>query len=302
MARNKSNAFWPVFVLTVLVGAVILFGILVPAWIRQADEQGKWVATIAVGQYKLDQMKADLAARQDQATAEPAVSESDQPENDASVVGQGTFTINGAPSNAQSVLVAEEEFVNTVGLGSEMMLAEPGTILVGPDFHDPQMVEDSPHMDWISPITQQLMGTPTWDTNASEGAFLWATGARMTVQVGPYTIRVDSPNDQCSNNWFVIIRGLFADGLQDSDRNTTAHFSEYVAGHTQVMLYPMGAFISEGNFLQVAEASHTDDRNCGAEGTSGLSVLMLDLNTGAYTVLYQEQLGAPWQLVADNWQ
>ena len=157
-------------------------------------------------------------------------------------------------------------------------------------------------MDWINPITQQLMGTPSWDTNAAEGAFLWATGAYMTVEVGPYTIRVNSPGNECNHNWFVIVRGLFADGLQDSDRNTTAHFSEYVAGHTQVMLYPEGAFISEGNFLQVAGASHTGDRNCGAEGTSGLSVLMLDLNTGAYTVLFQEQLDAQWQLVAENWQ
>ncbi len=191
-------------------------------------------------------------------------------------------------------------FDNAVGLGSQMIIAEPGTLLVGPGFDPAIMAESDGRIDWISPITQQMLGTETFSTNTAEGAFTWATGAKMTVKVRDFTITVNS-GEACSNNWFVMIRGLFADGQQDSDRNSTTHFSNYVAGHTQVMWYPAGAYISEENFLQVAELSHTDGRNCGKEGTSGLSVLMLDLNTGAYTILYQANLNEPWQFIASNW-
>lgn len=224
-----------------------------------------------------------------------------------SASSDSSYAISGVPASASDTLVSEcpdpygNCFENTVGLGTQMMFAEPGTLLVGPDF-DPKKVEESGgHIDWISPITQQMLGTDTFNTNTAEGAFTWATGAKMTVEVGDFTIVVDSREKACSNNWFVVIRGLFPDGKQDSDRNSTTKFSQYIAGHTQVMWYPEGAFISEGNFLQVAEFSHKGGRNCGAEGTSGLSVLMLDLNTGGYTVVYQANLNQPWQLIASNW-
>lgn len=219
------------------------------------------------------------------------------------------YSISGAPTlvNSANVLFANGKdnygntFTNTTGIGTQMMFAEPGTLLVGPDF-DANIVKNSGgHIEYISPITQQMLGTDTFATNTAEGAFTWATGAKMTIEVGNFTIKVESKDKACTNNWFVVIRGLFADGKQNSDRNTTTHFSNYVAGHTQVMWYPAGAYISEGNFKQVAELSHTDGRNCGHEGTSGLSVLMLDLNTGAYDVIYQANTGQPWQFVASNW-
>ena len=219
-----------------------------------------------------------------------------------------SFSVSGAPAsvNKANVLFANggdaygNTFTNTTGLGSQQMFANPGSILYGPD-EPASTVKANPHGEYISPITQHFLGTDTWSDNVAEGAFLWATGARMNVKVGAFTIIVNSTGKVCDNNWFVLLRGRFADGKQDSDLNTTAHFSNYVAGHTQTMLYPKGAYISEENFLQVAQLSHTDGRNCGAEGTSGLSVLMLDLNTGAYTVIYQSNLNQPWQFVASNW-
>lgn len=218
-----------------------------------------------------------------------------------------SWSVNGASAQVNEDVVLRavgddaygNHFENVTGLGTEMMFAEPGTLLVGPDF-DPNLVEQSGgHIEWISPITQQLLGTPEFSTNTAEGAFTWATGARMTVQVGDYTVNVDG--DGCEN-WFVVLRGLFADGEQNSDRNSTTHFSGYVPGHAQVMWYPQGAYISEGNFKQVAELSHTDGRNCGAEGSSKLSVLMLDLNTGAYDVVSQGNTDKPWEFVASNWR
>ncbi len=226
---------------------------------------------------------------------------------DATGTTTSTFSVTGAPErvDAANVLRAQGKdaygnvFANATGLGLEMMFAEPGSMLVGPDF-DPNKVKSSGgQIEWISPITQQMLGTQTFDTNTAEGAFTWASGSRMTVKVDDYTIKVDG--NGCEN-WFVVIRGLFADGKQDSDRNSTTHFSGYVPGHTQVMWYPQGAFISEGNFFQVSELSHTGGRNCGAEGASKLSVLTLDLNTGAYAVATQANLGQPWKAVESNWR
>jgi len=75
-----------------------------------------------------------------------------------------------------------------------------------------------------------------------------------------------------------------------------------VAGHTLVMRHPPGAYISEGQLLQMAEEAHTDGSNCGNEGCSGLSVFMLDVNTGAWSVVHQPQLDAEWEMVGSNWQ
>jgi hypothetical protein len=218
------------------------------------------------------------------------------------------FSISGAPGSVGLSVVLRAQgadgngnvFDNILGLGSEMMLAEPGSILMGPDFDDAGMVNESPHMDWISPITQFTLTDPVEENaNAAEGAFLWFTGATVDARVRDFHIVLEGKE---GHNWFLMVRGLFADGLQDSDRNSTVTLTEYVAGHAQVMLYPPGAYISEENFMQVAETSHTSSRNCGNEGCSELSVMMLDLNTGAWVVIFQPQLDADWEFVDSNWR
>jgi len=219
--------------------------------------------------------------------------------------GQPGSSVSGVPGVSTDVLVSQDpddygnRFVNTIGLGSQMMIAEPGTILVGPDFHDPEMINSSPHMDWISPITQNKFTNPKEEyDNVAEGAFLWLTAAQVKAYVNGITVDLESAE---GHNWFLMVRGLFEDGKQDLDRNSTIRFTNYFPGHAQAMLYPPGAFISEGNFKQVAELSHTGGRNCGNEGCSGLSVLMLDLNTGAWLVIHQPQLDAAWEYVDSNW-
>lgn len=74
MAKNSNGNPLFVVLLAVLVGAVILFGILVPSWNRQADQQAERAATIAVAEYQLHQMETELAqvkAANAQATEKP---------------------------------------------------------------------------------------------------------------------------------------------------------------------------------------------------------------------------------------
>lgn len=225
-----------------------------------------------------------------------------------------SFAIDGAPDHVDptSVLRAQgadgygNTFLNTIGLGSEMMFATPGGYLAEPGDHslDPAFVEfvnNVEAVDWINPDTRQNLGTDTWAANLAEGAFIWTSGERMQGVFAQYAVRLTSVEEGCHNNWFLIARGLFPDNTQDTDRNITAHFSHYIAGHTQVMLYPPAAYIDEGNFLQVSAGSHTGDRNCGREGASGLSVFLLDTNTGAWAVLFQANINEPWQMIASNW-
>ncbi len=220
-----------------------------------------------------------------------------------------SFRVTGAPRRVDVANILRATgpdaygsvFNNVTGLGSEMMLADKGSILYGSD-EPAEIVLNNPSGAYLSGDNQHFLGTETWSDNVAEGAFQYATGASMTIQVREFTIRVESTGTMCSNNWHVFIRGLFKDGKQDSDRNSTSHYSNYVAGHTEILDLPVGAYISEGWRNQNAEASHKDFRNCGAEGTSGLSELYLDLNTGAWLVLYQPNLNQPWRFVASNWR
>lgn len=220
--------------------------------------------------------------------------------------GQAGYAVFGAAESVDPSVVLQAQgddaygnhFENTIGLGSQMMVAEPGSILYGPD-EDPSIVEGNPHGDWISPITQMLLESDTASVNVAEGAFAWCTAGEMTVSLGDVGIRLDGVE---GHNWFLMVRGLFPDGKQDSDLNTTMVFQDFISGHAQCMRYPDGAYVSEGNFLQVAELSHTGGSNCGREGCSGLSVLMFDINTEAWLVLHQSQLNAPWEMVESNWR
>lgn len=209
-----------------------------------------------------------------------------------------TWGIPETIDSGHKVLVAEDPFVNTIGLKTESWLGEPGVLLVGPDFEPETFYQAEGHTEYISPVNQQVFENETAAFNAPEGGFMLATAAKMTVEVGGMGVELQARE---GHNWMFIVRGLFADGKQDSDRNTTAHFSEYVPGHIQAMRYPQGAFISEKQFGQIAELSHTAGTNCGAEGCSELSVALLDLNTQALTIVHQEQLGADWKSVFTNW-
>jgi hypothetical protein len=213
------------------------------------------------------------------------------------------FSVTGAPESVDTSQVLHavgadgygNVFTNTIGHGSEMMFAEPGTLLVGPEFPQEQIDASGGHIERISPITQQMLGTETFSVNLAEGAFLWITAARMTVELGDVVIQVDGPADHC---WSINLRGLFEG---DGDRNTTVRLSGYVAGHAQVMWYPRGAYISEGNFEQVTELALTGGRNAGATGCAHMSEIMFDANTGAWATMYRPALEQDWQSVGSNW-
>lgn len=211
------------------------------------------------------------------------------------------FSIRGVPDrvDANNVDTAKGGFKNTIP-GTEHVLAEPGSLLVGPDFPQATIDQSGGHIDRFNPGNQYILQTegPSF-ANVAEGAFMMASDATMNVEIGGAAIQL---NGEKGRNWFLIVKGRFADGKQDSDLNLTAKITKYVPGHVLVSRHPAGAFISEGQFKQMAVTSHDGGSNCGNEGCSKLSALLLDINTGAYSVVEQVGKDQPWKMVASNWK
>jgi len=216
-----------------------------------------------------------------------------------------SFSAINIPDNvaAENIDTAVDNFKNTIGLGSEGWIAEPGKLLVGPDFPQDIINQAGGAIERISPVNQQVFENegPSY-FNLPEGGFILGTTAGVKITVREVVIKL---NPQEGHNWMFVLRGLYADGKQDSDRNIRVRFEDYVAGHIQVMRYPgkpNGGFISERQFKQIAEVSHTEETNCGAEGCSRLSVFFYDVNTGAAAVITQNGLNGPWEPVWANFK
>lgn len=220
----------------------------------------------------------------------------------------------GIPKNidGSTVDVARAGFENELGLGTEGWFAEPGKLLVGPNFgfqdktpaEIQEMVDNSNGaIEYLNPLNQDAFENegPSY-FNLPGGGFILSTAAKMTVRIGESVIALEG---EPRHNWMLVVRGQYADGLVDTDENMRAEFSDYIPRHIQVMAYPgkpNGGFISEGQFGQIAETSHTGGTNCGDAGCSNLSVAMFDVNTKAFTVIRQNGLSGEWNQVYSNWE
>jgi hypothetical protein len=241
------------------------------------------------------------------------------------VVSDGTVSFTGIPTSVDlsRVDVAKGVFKNTIGQGTEMAYAEPGGLLVGPDFgfagkgnpmgDNPQgwvaMYNSKGEIQPISPVTQEVLhyeGPAT--QSVPEGGWMIMSTAQANVKVGNYEI--DLPNIQ-DNNYFFVVRGLYGDMKQDTDRNTDAVITNYKPGHALVMNLQSGTetnigFLSQGQLAQMAETSHSGGSNLGDGGASKLTLVILDLNTGAISIAEQDQArgqdgSKDWVSVYKNW-
>lgn len=241
-------------------------------------------------------------------TSEPVAVEPEHPVTwkfdypDAGNASGNDWSIDGLPTSvdANNVLVATGIFKNTLGNGSQSWVAEPGTKLVGPDYPADKAKSEGGSTEYISPINQKLIDHPGEDFHVNEDRLTFCSFGSADLEVNGVRMKFDY---RPGHDWFLVIRGLFPDGMQDSDRNHTIVFHDVVGAHAQCMSYPGngGGFISEGNFEQVSAKSHTNHMNCGAEGCSGLTAVFVDLNTGAYSIMTQSNLEKPWLPVASNW-
>lgn len=241
------------------------------------------------------------------------------------IIERDGIKVTGVPEKIDSstVDVARGQFKNTIGLGAEGFIAEPGGLLVGPDFGSKSaknpfgenpvgwdaMYDSGGSIKPFSSVSQEVFRfLPPAFQNLPEGGFILASAGVMVAKVGEAIFDFRS---EFGKNYFFLVRGIYPDGKQDSDLNRTVEFTNYKPGHILVNMYESReqtntAFVSEGQFLQMARTSHSTGTNCGAEGCSRLKVAMFDVNTKALTIIEQVQgrfvdPRQGWQPVFRNW-
>ncbi|KKU02219.1 MAG: hypothetical protein UX99_C0019G0018 [Candidatus Amesbacteria bacterium GW2011_GWB1_47_26] len=245
------------------------------------------------------------------------------------VIEVGEVRMQGIPKevNPEVVDSAKGDFINKTGVAPHIF-ADPGGLLVGPDFGytgtgnpwsaSPEgwktMYEANGGIQPFSPVTQEVV---RWSgeayQNLPEGGFGIYTGGQMTVTIGDAVIEM--PPQGPGHIYMFAARGLYPDGKQDTDHNTTVQITDYRPGHLQLLMYQSRqktglAFISEDQFLQMVATAHTMGTNCGAEGCSKLTLVAYDSNTGAMEILSHSQgrsldvakAKENWRVFFSNWR
>jgi hypothetical protein len=243
----------------------------------------------------------------------------------AEQIKAGSVTFIGIPQSVDSSTVdtAKGAFKNTIGLGTEMAFAEPGGLLVGPDFgfsgkgnplgDNPKgwvaMYDSKGNIQPISPVTQEVLHYegPAYQ-NVPEGGWMIMSTAQAHVKINNYEVDLPYVAD---NNYLFVVRGMYGDMQQNTDKNSTAVITNYAPGHALVMNLESGTqanigFLSQGQLAQMAETSHSGGTNLGDGGASRLTLVIFDENTGAMAVLQQDETrnqngSKNWVLVSKNW-
>lgn len=214
------------------------------------------------------------------------------------------FSIQGVPSrvDAKNVDTAKGGFKNTIGLGSEMIIAEPGVLKVGWDFPQDQFKQAGKSIYHYDSGNQAVLQTPEGFVNVPEEAFGMLNGNAMTIDISGnssarFHLEIGGP---VANHNIVIVRGLYPDGSTPTDRNRIARITNYTPGAVLYDMYPRGGFVSQGQFEQIAQNALTNNPNCGAEACRTVNAYFLDLNTGAFSVIARS--GETWNAVSNNWK
>lgn len=120
------------------------------------------------------------------------------------IIERDGVRISGVPDriDSRNVDVAKGAFKNTLGLDTEAFIAEPGGLLVGPDFGSKSaknpsgenpagwdaMYDAGGSIKPFSPVSQEILryAGPAFQ-NLPEGGFVFASAGQMTARVGGAT-------------------------------------------------------------------------------------------------------------------
>ncbi len=212
---------------------------------------------------------------------------------------KAAFNVTGALESVDpaNVEVATGNFVNKAGGGSEMLLAEPGKLMVGWDFPQDQLDAAGGAIARIDPTNQQVFENEDAYFNLPEGGMMVASAGELTVEIDGVTIKLTGAK---GHNWLLYARGKYEG---DGDRNIKTHFTDYTPGHIMAMRYPgepNGGFISEGQAEQQADVSETGGTNCGSTGCETVSRFIYDANTQAW-VAQDRTSNGKWKTTGSNW-
>lgn len=207
---------------------------------------------------------------------------------DTKSVSGSLYAIFGTP-NAVTAPRVDSSYKNTVGFNTHRWVAEPG-VLTADSIQD---CADNPSCWHISPDRQYVLTDRVGEgTSVREDAWTLVSGARGTFELGSVKIQLDAREDHV---WMVLVRGL---NPGPGDRNVPMWVSDFDPGFTLVTHLPVGARVSERYFL--ANVNHALSKgNCGRDGCTHVSALMLDVNNGAWVIITRSRTTS-WSLVATN--
>lgn len=273
-------------------------------------------APVAPEQPALKQAEpAATAAPKVEPKAEPKVEPKVNPTAEAAVKNElrgDQFILSGFPERVDpaNVLVAKgvdaygTKYDNTIGKGTEMVLANPGVLKVGPEFPEDKFKALGKSVLRYNPSNQKVLTLDSESWAINEGAFTMINGNDMTFEFAgndktkPFKVQLGG--DEISH-WTVIIRGLFPDSKTPSDRNRTVKVTANPAGHTMFESYPRGSYLSEAHLKQIAVDAHTNAPNNGDAGAINFRMILIDANTGAYSIVAQKGVNGSWEALARNW-
>ncbi len=167
------------------------------------------------------------------------------------IIKSGISLVNIAEKVDSKVQVdiAKGVFKNTVGLGTEAFIAEPGGLLVGPDFETKSklnpygenpagweaMYKAGGSIKPFSAVSQEVIRWPgEAHQNLPEGGFVFISAGQMTVEIGDVKLKMPYKK---GHNYFFVSRGIYADNKQDTDENRSVKLTEYKPGFVEVTMY-----------------------------------------------------------------
>lgn len=268
---------------------------------------------VAMVQVEMAELKKQLEALRPTATATPF------PMKDLVAGVKVSTTFPDKPNN--TVDTAKGVFKNTIGLGTEAFAAEPGALLVGPDFESKAtdknpnganpagwgaMYDSRGHIRQFSPDTQHSFTyAPPAEYLLAQGGFdiFAAPRLKFTIQGIEKDRIVDLPA-QPGVGYLVYLRGPYADHPQA--KNAKVQLLDFEVAATLGMRLPAGnanenqAFWSEGQVKQMVRDMRTGESNCGMKGCSEVRIVYLDYNTGAFGIWKNDAAGS-WSLIYKNY-
>ena len=289
----KRNTVW-------FVAAVVLFAIAVaPAMAQDAGQICVTVndmevcGTPAEIVALIEVLEGSDAASEPEATAEPGA------EALALIVPE--FSITGAVDDVDlsNLLTVEDDatFSNEIGFGTEMMFAEPGMLLVGPEFPQELIDASGGAIARVDPSNRFPMDNEdSTRLGCGEGRIVQISGNVMSLEVEDVRIELGGAP---GINWHAFVRCRFSDGEQDTDAGGEIIATDYIPNRNLVSIYPVGAFLSLDALGQMLDIA-TGEYSCGSEGCGWQYFFYYDTNTEAYVVA-RVSVETGWESLDSNW-
>lgn len=177
------------------------------------------------------------------------------------------------------------------------VLAEPGKLVVGPDFAQADIDESSGAIWRTDPLNTYRLEEQE-NIGCAEGAFVFISVQEANLASDNFAISFRAPDGDGAH---VYIRCENSDHERGSDAGNDIAISGYEPNKGSVIHFsgqPVGGFVSAGGAQQALDIA-TSATSSGSEGANRIWIITIDSNTGAISVAVWD--GSTMELEYTNW-